>query len=112
MSYSIPIIISLIAVASLFLLFSRVFDKERGMIKTLFIMLSLGTCVLIAQTMRIIIDANATGDTLTNLRLMTTSALTISIIVFMFFFMYFFVIYTKNIIITLRNAKKRKRGDL
>lgn len=109
MAWTIPVTIALICLASVLLFLAKAFDKEQKWIKVLLIMFSLGTCILISQIMRIIVDANETGDTLTNLQSMTTVALTLSITLFSFFVAYFLIVYTIYIITGLRDAKHKRR---
>jgi len=109
MSWTLPVTIALVCLASILLFLAKAFDKEQRWIKVLLIMFSLGTCILISQIMRIIIDASVTGETLTKLQSMTTLSLTLSITLFSFFVAYFLIVYTIYIITTLRDVKKNKR---
>ena len=102
---------SISCLASILMFLAKAFDKTQRWIKTLLIMFSLGTCILISQIKRIIVDANETGATLTNLQSMTTVTLTISITLFSFFTAYFLIVYTIYIIKGLRDAKKKKRDE-
>lgn len=110
MAYSIPITLAVICLASIFLFLSKVFAKEQRTMKTLFVMLSLGATVLLAQIMKLIIQANVTGTTLTNLSKMADSALVLTIIIFLFFFLYFFITYTRDLFIKLRDVKAERFG--
>ena len=78
MSWTLPVTVALVCLASILMFLAKAFDKEQRWIKTLLIMFSLGTCILISQIMRIIVDASVTGDTLTKLQSMTNVSLTIS----------------------------------
>jgi len=109
MTWTLPIILSLICLASILMFLSKAFNKEQRWIKVLLIMFSLGTCILISQMMRIIIDVSETGTTLTNLQKMTTVSLTVSITLFSFFIAYFLISYTLYVITGLRDAKKKRR---
>jgi len=109
MAWTLPVTIALVCLAAILMFLAKAFSKEQRWIKTLLIMFSLGTCILIAQIMRIIVDANETGNTLTNLQSMTTVALTISIVLFTFFTAYFFITYTIYVIKGVKDAKKRRR---
>ena len=112
MAWTLPVTIALISLSALLMFLSRVFDKEQRWIKTLLIMFSLGTCILVSQILRIIIDSNATGDVLTKLQTMTDVSLIISIVLFSFFLMYFLISYTIYVIKGLKESKKRRRfGD-
>jgi len=111
MGWTLPVTVALVCLASILMFLAKAFDKEQKWIKTLLIMFSLGTCILISQIMRIIVDANETGTTLTNLQKMTTVSLTISITLFSFFTAYFLIVYTIYIIKGLRDAKRRKRDE-
>jgi len=109
MAWTLPVTIALVCLAAILMFLAKAFSNEQKWIKTLLVMFSLGTCILIAQIMRIIVDANETGATLTKLQSMTTVALTISIVLFIFFTAYFFITYTIYTIKGLRDAKKRRR---
>ncbi len=109
MAWTIPVTIALVSLAGILMFLAKTFDKEQKWIKALLIMFSLGTCILISQILRIIVDANATGTTLTNLQKMTTVSLTISITLFSLFTAYFLLSYTIYVITGLRDAKKRRR---
>lgn len=109
MAWTIPVTISLVCLAGVLMFLAKTFAKEQKWIKTLLIMFSLGVCILISQVLRIIVDANATGLTLTNLQKMTTVSLTITITLFMLFTAYFLLNYTIYIIKGLRESKKRRR---
>lgn len=109
MSWTLPVTVALVGLASTLMFLAKAFDKEQKWIKTLLIMFSLGTCILISQIMRIIVDASATGETLTKLQAMTTVSLTISITLFSFFTAYFLIVYTIYIIKGLRDAKQKRR---
>ena len=111
MGWTLPVTVALVCLASVLMFLAKAFDKTQRWIKTLLIMFSLGTCILISQIMRIIVDANETGDTLIKLQKMTTVSLTISITLFSFFTAYFLIVYTIYIIKSLRDAKKRKREE-
>jgi len=111
MSWTLPVIVALVCLASILMFLAKAFGKEQRWIKTLLIMFSLGTCVLISQMMRIIVDASETGETLIKLQAMTTVTLTVSITLFSFFVAYFLIVYTIYIIKTLRDAKKKKRDE-
>ena len=109
MVWTLPVVIALVSLSVLFIFLAKVFNKDQKWIKVLFIMLSLGSCILIAQMLRIIVDANEIGTTLTNLQSMTTVALTISIVIFSFFVAYFLLSYTLYVIKGMKDAKKRRR---
>jgi len=111
MAWTLPVTIALVCLASILMFLAKAFDKEQRWIKTLLIMFSLGTCILISQIMRIIVDVNATGTALTNLQKMTNVSLTITITLFSFFTTYFLIVYTLYILKGLRDAKKRKREE-
>jgi len=109
MAWTLPVTVALVCLAAILMFLAKAFNKEQKWIKVLLIMFSLGTCILISQIMRIIVDANETGTTLANLQKMTTVSLTISIVLFSFFVAYFLIVYTIYIITTLRDAKQKKR---
>lgn len=109
MAWTLPVTVALICLAAILMFLAKAFSKEQKWIKALLIMFSLGTCILIAQIMRIIVDANETGTTLTNLQSMTTMALMVSIVLFMFFTAYFLITYTIYVITGVRDAKKKRR---
>ncbi len=109
MAWTLPVTIGLVSLSAILMFLAKAFSKEQKWIKALLIMFSLGTAILISQILRIIVDANATGDTLTKLQSMTTVALTISVILFYFFVAYFLLSYTIYIIKGLRDSRKERR---
>ena len=112
MAWTLPVTISLVCLAAILMFLAKIFEKEQRWIKSLLIMFSLGSCILISQILRIVVDASVTGETLTKLQSMTTVALTISIVIFSLFTAYFLITYTIYVLKTLRESKKRRRfGD-
>lgn len=106
--YTIAVILAIICLAGLFLFLSKIFKKEQRAIKTLLIMISLAACIILSQMIKVIAEANA-GTDATSLALMGTTALVISITLFMFFLMYYFITYTRDLFKTLRAVKEEKR---
>ena len=109
MAWTLPVTVALVCLASILMMLAKAFSKEQRWIKTLLIMFSLGTCVLISQIMRIIVDASETGETLVKLQSMTNVSLTISITLFSFFVAYFLIVYTIQILKDFKEAKKQRR---
>ncbi len=109
MSWTLPVTVALVCLASILMFLAKAFSKEQKWIKALLIMFSLGTTILISQILRIIVDVSETGETLAKLQKMTTVSLTISITLFSFFVAYFLIVYTIEIIKGLRDAKQKRR---
>lgn len=107
MEWQIPVILAISAIAFVFVIFSKTLSKDQRHLKTFFVMLSLGACVLLSQLSILIVKESASTQ-LANLTKLTTSALTITIVVFWFFLAYYLIIYTIEVLKKLRDAKKRK----
>lgn len=69
-------------------------------------MMSVAGLNVIAGVMGVIIEANATGTTLTNLRLLYISALVITITTFLILILYFLITYMKDYFEAMKNAKE------
>lgn len=111
MAWALAISLASVSLSVILLVIAFMFDKENKGIKTLMLMMSVASLMLIAGIMDVIVNTYATGNELVNLSLMTYSSLIITITIFSFMLLYFFITYTRDYFKMLRDVKKREREE-
>lgn len=112
MAWTIAVIIGILSLAVITFLLSNSFTKERKSMKVLMIMITLGILIILSQSINLIIQNKATGDNLIALSSLAFSTLIITISLFSFFILFFFIMYMKNILKTMKNAKEKKVTEI
>lgn len=108
MAWTIAVILGIGFISSILVFLLKSFDKSKQAMKVFLFMLTLASLILLAQATNIIVDSKAGASLAPNLNLLSTSFLVITITSFSIFMMYFLVIYTRGIIIGMRDARKEK----
>lgn len=104
--WTIAIILGLIGMAGILIFLAQAFAKEYMGIKTLLIMFGLGLTIVVSQASRLIVSEYAVGTAKTNLNLMTTSSLIVTVILFSFFILYYLITYTISYFKALKEVKR------
>ena len=112
MAWTIAVVLATLGLSAILLFLNNVFEKNSQGIKILMISLTFGSLAILSQVIKLIIEDKATGDALTNLTLLATTSLIITIVLFSFFVAFFMIIYTRDLMRALRDSRKEKISQM
>lgn len=108
MAWTVAVVIALLGISSLLVFLNKSFDKSKQGIKIFLTLFAFASIVLLAQVIKLIIQDKASASMQTNLALLSTSTLTLTIVLFSFFTMYFMITYLTGVFRAIRDSKQEK----
>ena len=108
MAWTVVLVLTVLTLAVVHLILNKSLDSQKQGLKVFLTMIVFAVLILLAGIMKVIIGAKATGTQLTNLSILATTQLILTIAMFSFFLLYFLVSYTKGLFVAVKDSKSER----